>query len=75
MLRDPARQKECNVEEGQLLADHAHMLLPVPPKYAAARVIGVPKGKSATHIARQLSRPAAALHGPTLLGAGLLRLD
>ena len=40
------------MEEGHLLADHVHMLLSVPPKYAVAQVVGYIKGKSAIHIAR-----------------------
>jgi len=51
-LRELARQKECEVEEGHLLPDHVHMLLSVPPKYAVAQVVGFLKGKSAIHIAR-----------------------
>ena len=41
------------VEEGHLLSDHVHMLVPVPPKYSVAQVIGYIKGKSAIHIARE----------------------
>ena len=51
-LRELAHQRECAVEEGHLLADHVHMLLSVPPKYAVAQVVGYIKGKSAIHIAR-----------------------
>ena len=52
MFRELARQKESRVEEGHLQADHAHMLLSIPPKYAVAQVVGYLKGKSAIHIAR-----------------------
>jgi REP-associated tyrosine transposase len=38
--------------EGHLMPDHVHMLESIPPKYAAAQVIGFIKGKSAIHIAR-----------------------
>ena len=47
-----ARQKESRIEEGHLQADHVHMLLSIPPKYAVAQVVGYLKGKSAIHIAR-----------------------
>jgi putative transposase len=52
VFRKLAEQKECRVEEGHLMADHVHMLLSIPPKYAVAQVIGFIKGKSAIHIAR-----------------------
>jgi putative transposase len=34
------------------MADHVHMLLSVPPKYAVSQVVGYIKGKSAIHLAR-----------------------
>jgi putative transposase len=49
-----ARQKECQIVEGHLMADHVHMCIAIPPKYAVASVIGFLKGKSAIAVARQL---------------------
>jgi len=37
---------------GHLQADHVHMMIAIPPKYAVSRVVGYLKGKSAIHIAR-----------------------
>ena len=34
------------------MADHVHMLISIPPKYAVSQVIGFIKGKSAIHLAR-----------------------
>jgi putative transposase len=36
-----------------MVADHVHMLIKIPPKYAVAEVIGYIKGKSAIAVARQ----------------------
>ena len=55
VLRELARQRESEVEEGHLLADHVHMLVSIPPKYSVAQVIGYMKGKSAIHIAREFA--------------------
>lgn len=52
LFRELAQQRECEVVEGHLLADHVHMLLSVPPKYAVAQVVGYLKGKSAIYLAR-----------------------
>ena len=52
VIRELARQKECEVIEGHMISDHVHMLISIPPKYAVAQVIGYIKGKSAIHIAR-----------------------
>ena len=49
-----ARQKECRIEEGHLMADHVHMLIAIPPKYAVSQVVGYIKGKSAIHVSRTL---------------------
>ncbi len=55
VLRDLARQKECEILEGHLLPDHIHMLVSIPPKYSVAQVIGFLKGKSAIQIARNFA--------------------
>ena len=52
VLRELARQKESEIEEGHLMVDHVHMLISIPPKYSVAQVMGYVKGKSAIHIAR-----------------------
>jgi putative transposase len=50
VFRKLAAQKECRVEEGHLMPDHAHMMLSIPPKYAVSQVVGFIKGKSATRM-------------------------
>src|SRR6266446_4120958 len=52
VFRQLAAQKECRIEEGHLMADHVHMMISIPPKYAVSQVIGYIKGKSAIHLAR-----------------------
>jgi putative transposase len=52
VFHDLARQKQSRVQEGHLMADHVHMLLQIPPKYAVSQVVGFIKGKSAIHLAR-----------------------
>lgn len=52
VFRRLARQKESEIEEGHLIPDHVHMMIPILPKYAVSKVIGFNKGKSAIHIAR-----------------------
>ena len=53
IFHELARQKECRIVEGHLLADHVHMCIEIPPKHAVASIIGFLKGKSAVAIARQ----------------------
>jgi putative transposase len=52
VFRRLARQKESEIEEGRMMADHVHMMISIPPKYSVAQVIGFIKGKSAIYIAR-----------------------
>jgi len=53
IFHELARQKECRIVEGHLMADHVHICIEIPPKYAVASVIGFIKGKSALAIARR----------------------
>ena len=53
VFQELARRRECQILEGHLMPDHAHMLISIPPKYAVSQVVGFIKGKSAIHIARQ----------------------
>ena len=53
IIRELAQQKESEVEEGHLMADHVHIMLSVPPKYSVSGVVGYIKGKSAIAIARK----------------------
>ena len=75
VFHELARQKECQVLEGHLRADHVHMLISIPPKYAVAQVIGFLKGKSAIHIARTYGGTPQKRYRPAFLGAGLLRVN
>ena len=53
VLKDLARQKGSEIQEGHLMSDHVHMLISIPPKYSVSHVVGYIKGKSAIHIARR----------------------
>ena len=52
IFHELAGQKESKIEEGHVMADHVHMMLSIPPKFAVSHVVGYIKGKSAIHIAR-----------------------
>ena len=52
ILRRLATQKESEVIEGTLKADHVHMVISIPPKYWVSQVVGYVKGKSAIWVAR-----------------------
>ena len=52
MVQGPCLQKESQIVEGHLKADHVHMLISIPPKYSVSQVVGFLKGKSAIQIAR-----------------------
>lgn len=50
-----AAMKDCRIISGHLMADHVHMCVEIPPKFAVSAIIGFLKGKSAIAIARQFS--------------------
>ena len=70
VFHELARQKECRIEEGHLLADHVHVLMSIPPKYAVAQVVGFVKGKSAIHIARNFGRRRRNFTGESFWARG-----
>jgi putative transposase len=49
MFKDLASNREIEVLEGHMMPAHVHMLISIPPKYSAARVVGYIKGKNAIH--------------------------
>ena len=55
VFRELAKRRECEIEEGHVMADHVHMLISIPLKYSVAQVIGYIKGKAAIYIARNFA--------------------
>jgi putative transposase len=45
VFRGLAQHKESRIEEGHLMADHVHMMIAIPPKYAVSNVGGTSRGK------------------------------
>ena len=39
VFRKLAEQKESTIEEGHIMADHVHMTISIPPKYAVSQVV------------------------------------
>ena len=56
LLRRLAQQEVCQIEEGDLMPDHVHMLISIPPKYSVAHIVGFSKGKTALYIANKYAR-------------------
>ena len=73
VFHELARQKECRIEEGHLLADHVHVLMSIPPKCGGPGG-WIRKGEE-RHPHRAGHRATAAeLHRGELLGTRLLRV-
>lgn len=53
VFHELAKQREGLILEGNMVQDHVHMLISIPPKHSVASVIGYIKGKSAIAIARK----------------------
>lgn len=47
ILRELAKRKGVEIIEGNVMPDHVHMMLSIPPKYSVAHIMGYLKGKSA----------------------------
>ena len=70
ILRELCRHKGVDLEEGNALPDHIHMLLSVPPKYSIAMTIGYLKSKSAIRIHRRLLKMKETLYGRAFWARG-----
>jgi len=53
IFHELAGHKESKNVEGHVMADHIHMCISIPPKYADSNVAGCLKGKSAIQTARK----------------------
>jgi putative transposase len=47
ILRELAHRKGIQIVEGNVMPDHVHLMLSIPPKFSVANIIGYLKGKSA----------------------------
>lgn len=65
-----AQQKECKIISGNMVQDHVHMYISIPPKYSVAEVIGYIKGKSAIAVAREFGGRKRNFNGEALWARG-----
>ena len=70
VFKQLAHRKECEIEEGHLMADHVHMMISIPPKYSVASVVGFLKGKSAIWIARNFAEVPRGFVGKNFWARG-----
>ena len=63
-------QRGSKIIKGNMVQDHVHMLIPIPPKYSVAEVIGYIKEKSAIAVARQFSGRTKNFNGERLWARG-----
>ena len=50
ILKDLCKWKGIEIIEGNMMPDHVHMLVSIPPKYSISQIMGYIKGKSAMMI-------------------------
>ncbi len=67
-----AKQRQSKIPEEHLCKDHVQMYIVIPPKYSDVQVIGFMKGKSATHIARELKGRARGYAGQSFWARGYI---
>ena len=74
VFRNLAEQKESRIEEGHLLADHVHMMIAIPPKYAVSQVVGFIQGQKRDPSGAGVWGAEAKLRRTELLGTGIFRV-
>lgn len=65
-----AMQKGCKIVGGNIVQDHIHMLIEIPPKYAVSAIVGYLKGKSAIAIARAFGGKKRNFNGESFWAKG-----
>lgn len=50
IIKDLCKWKGIEIIEGNMMPDHVHLLISVPPKYSISQIMGYLKGKSAMMI-------------------------
>ena len=70
VFHELARQKESKILKGNMVQDHVHVLIQIPPKYAVSEVVGYLKGKSAIAVAREFSGRQRNFNGEKLWARG-----
>ena len=50
IIKDLCKEIGIEIIEGDMISDHIHLLLSIPPKYSISQVMGYLKGKSAMMI-------------------------
>jgi len=75
VFRELAFQKESKVVEGHLLADHVHMLVSIPPKYAGSAGSRFYQREERDSHCQDVWWSETELHWVQLLGSRLLRVD
>jgi putative transposase len=65
-----ARPKGVVIEAGQLMKDHVHMCLSIPPKLVVSNIVGYLKGKFAISIARNFKGKQKNFAGETFWARG-----
>ena len=70
VFHELASQRGSKIIKGNMVQDHVHMLISIPPKYSVAEVVGYMKGKSAIAVARQFGDKKRNFNGESLWARG-----
>ncbi len=70
VFHELAAQRGSQILKGNMVQDHVHMLIAIPPKHSVAEVVGYIKGKSAIAVARQFGNKKKNFNGERLWARG-----
>ena len=70
IFHELAIQRSSKILSGNMVSDHVHILIRIPPKYSVAEVIGYLKGKSAIAVARQFGGKTRNFNGEKFWARG-----
>jgi len=70
IFHELASQRGSKIIKGNMVQDHVHILISIPPKYSVAEVIGYMKWKSAIAVARQFGNKKKSFNGERFWARG-----
>ena len=73
IIRTLCKYKGVEILEGNMMPDHVHLLISIPPKNERVKFYGVFKRKKCVNDVRQTCKFEVQVWKPTLLGRGVLR--
>ena len=70
LIQEKAKELNCDIIRLEIMSDHIHLCVSIPPKYSVAHTIGLLKGKSASEVMSFGTKSSRMVRGRTFWARG-----